>query len=320
MRIVGIDVGGTYIKSGVVGTNSIRASIPPAVQSFKSLVIQPKDIVKQIIEIVKTLNPEALGIGIAGLVDKGIIYSSPNLPQIKNLKLKEILESKLHIPVSVANDADMVALGEWKYGAGKGTHNLLLLTLGTGVGGGLIINDKLYTGSGFAGEVGHITIDPDGPLCGCGNYGCLETFVGSKYLTKRALQEIKSGIKTSLSRQIRHPPLAETDGQAKYSNITPEVISKEAYKGDSFAKSIIETAGHYLGIGIASLCAILDPDKVIIGGGISKAGEILFAKIREEINLRLYSRKDIEILPTSLGDKAGISGSAFYIFRSNKKL
>ncbi len=300
-KIVGIDVGGTYIKAGLVIN-------PPKVENFKSITTQPARLVEQLIEIVEEFKPEAMGIGVPGLVANGVLYSSPNLPETNNLKLEEILKSKLNIPVTVANDAGMVALGEWKYGAGKGTHNLLLLTLGTGVGGGLILDDKLYTGAGFAGEVGHIIIDPNGPPCGCGGYGCLESFVGSGALKQRAAQGIRIGIKTSLS---------------KYKKITPKIISEEANKGDEFARSMIETAGYYLGIGIAGLCAVLDPNIVVIGGGVSKAGEILFNKIKEEVSHRLYlnliqrtenrqPRTSIPIVPTELGDHAGILGSAVY--------
>ncbi len=289
-KIVGIDVGGTYIKAGVVIN-------PPKVENFKSIATQPARLVDQLIEIVEEFEPEAMGVGVPGLVANGILYSSPNLPETNNLRLEEILKSRLKIPVSVANDAGMIALGEWKYGAGKGTHNLLLLTLGTGVGGGLILDDKLYTGAGFAGEVGHIIIDPNGPPCGCGSYGCLESFVGSGALEQRAHQGIRIGIKTSLS---------------NYKKITPKIISEEAYNGDKFAHSIIETDGYYLGIGIAGLCAVLDPEIVVLGGGVSRAGEILFNKIKEEVNHRLYLRKKMSIVPTELGDLAGILGSALY--------
>ena len=297
-RVVGVDVGATYVKAGVIV--NLRSHLPPKVDQFIETPTQSKDIVKQIVSLAKELKAESLGIGIAGLVADGIVYSSPNLPGIRDLKLRDLLKDRLKIPVSVENDANMVALGEWKYGSGKGTNNLLLLTLGTGVGGGIIINDKLYTGLGFAGEVGHIIIDPDGPLCGCGNYGCLESFVGSGAIVKKAIEGIKFGTRTNLS---------------KYSKITPEIISKETYNGDEFAKSIIESIGYYLGIGLASLCAVLDPDKVVIGGGIARAGEILFTQIKETVNKRLYSRKNIKILPAKLGTYAGILGSATYVVR-----
>lgn len=293
-KIVGIDIGGTYIKAGIVIN-------PPEVQNFNSIPTQPGKLIDQLIEIIKQLRPYAVGIGAPGLISNGIIHHSPNLFGVKNLNLKEALQAELKIPVEVENDANVVALSEWQYGAGKGVHNLLLLTLGTGVGGGLILNDKLYTGTGFAGEVGHITIDPNGPPCGCGNYGCLESYVGSEYLERRAIQGIRTGIKTSLSR---------------YKKITPEIISQQAYKGDEFARSIIETAGYYLGIGIANLWNIFSPERVVIGGGIARAGQILFDKIRKEASFRVYQRKGIEIVSTQLADFAGILGAAYYALQS----
>ncbi len=321
IKIAGIDVGGTYIKAGL-------AINPPEVEDFKSIATQHANLVEQLIEIAEEYEPEALGIGVPGIVANGVLYSSPNLPEIKNLKLEEILKTRLKIPVRVANDAGMSALGEWKYGVGKGTHNLLLLTLGTGIGGGLILADKLYTGAGFAGEVGHIIIDPNGPPCGCGGYGCLESFVGSRALEQRAIQGIEIGIKTSLSKfhsshserseeshlsNFEIPKQVQNDRKVRYKKITPKIISEEAYRGDEFARSIIEIAGYYLGIGIAGLCAVLDPDIVVLGGGVSQAGEILFNKIKEEMRHRLYLRKEIPIVPAKLGDHGGILGSALYM-------
>jgi glucokinase len=290
-KVAGIDVGGTYVKFGVVTT-------PPDVQQFKSVPTERDNLVKQLVAIVQELGVEALGVGVPGLVRSGTVLSSPNFPEARDLKLQEILQSSLKMPVRVENDAGMVAAGEWKYGAGSGADSLLLMTLGTGVGGGLILDGKLYVGAGVAGEVGHITIDPDGPPCTCGNYGCLESYVGSKAIALRVIQGIRIGVKTSLS---------------QCEEITTEIISKEAYGGDAFARSAIETTGYYLGVGIASLCNVLDPDRVILGGGVAKAGEILFDSIREEVNRRLYQRNKVEIVPASLGDLAGVLGSAYSV-------
>jgi glucokinase len=297
IKTLGIDVGGTYIKTGIVTT-------PPQVEKFKSTPTQVNNLVGELLEIISQYKVKAVGIGVAGLIRDGTIHSSPNFSGIKNLKLREILQSKLKIPILVENDANMIALGEWKYGRGRGVSNLLLLTLGTGVGGGLILENKLYKGTGFAGEVGHITIDPNGPPCGCGNYGCLESFVGSKALEQKAYQGIRVGVKTSLS---------------KYKTLTPEIITQEAYKGDKFACTIIESMGRYLGIGIASLCNVLAPECVIIGGGIAKAGKILFSRIEEEVKIRLYHKEKVKIVPPELGDYAGILGSAYYASYENYK-
>ncbi|MFA5032994.1 MAG: ROK family protein [bacterium] len=298
-KILGLDIGGTNIKAGV-------SVVPPEITEFKSFPTDTSAIREQIASIAKTFKPDAIGIGIAGLIGNGIVYSSPNLAKINNTSLKDFLEHKLKIPVTVENDANMYAFGEWKHGAGKGSHSMLLLTLGTGVGGGIINDNKLYTGEGFAGEIGHTTIAPDGAACECGNYGCLETFVGSAAIVLKAKQGLMLGIKTSL---------------VKHSKITPEVISKEAYKGDKFSLSIIEGVGYYLGIGIANACAIMDPEIVVIGGGVSKAGKILFNKINDTLEKRLFllpytgknKRKKLTIVPAKLGDEAGVLGSITYI-------
>jgi glucokinase len=291
MRIIGIDIGATYIKAGVVLEEKV-------IHETKIPTPLPQELSYEIIELAKELDGDKLGVGMPGLVtEDGIVYSPPNLPGIERLPLKEILEKELKIPVRVSNDANCVALGEWKYGAGKGKKNLIVLTLGTGVGGGLIIDGKLYTGRGFAGEVGHITIEPNGPLCRCGNYGCLEAFVGSDYMVERTLKGINLGVDTSLS---------------SCTEITPEDISEHAKAGDRFAKDIIEEVGYYLGTGIANLASILDPEIVIVGGGVSNAGEILFNRIRNTVQRRLYTRNQLDIVCAELGDKGGILGSALY--------
>lgn len=319
-RILGLDIGGTNIKAGVIVSSGNFKKHKRAYSNtplrycndeirlldFKSVCTDIGNLVEQVAGLAKSFKADALGIGIAGLVGNGIIYSSPNLSVINNLRLKDTLIKKLKIPVTVENDANMYAFGEWKYGAGKGTHNLLLLTLGTGVGGGIIANDKLYSGAGFAGEVGHTTIDPNGPACSCGNYGCLETYVGSAHLENKAKQGIKIGIKTSLSR---------------CKEITPKIISEKAYKGDMFARLIIESAGYYLGIGIANLCATLDPETVVIGGGVAKTGDLLFNKIKETLIQRLFllpyttkhGRKGLSVVPAKLGDKSGVLGSIAFV-------
>jgi len=291
MRIIGIDIGATYIKAGVVLEEKV-------IHETKIPTPLPQELSYEIIELAKELGGAKLGVGMPGLVtEDGIVYSPPNFPGIERLPLKEILEKELKIPVRVSNDANCVALGEWKYGAGKGKKNLIVLTLGTGVGGGLIIDGKLYTGRGFAGEVGHITIEPNGPPCRCGNYGCLEAFVGSNYTVERTLKGIKLGVDTSLS---------------SCTEITPEDISEHAKAGDRFAKDIIEEVGYYLGTGIANLVSILDPEIVIVGGGVSNAGEILFSRARNTVQRRLYTRNQLDIVCAELGDKGGILGSALY--------
>ena len=190
-KIIGIDIGGTYIKSGIVVT-------PPEVMEFNSLPTTSDTLISHLLKLISDNNVDAAGIGVPGFVHQGIIHSSPNLPGTSNLDILGELQKELPIPITVGNDANMFAVGEWQYGAGKGVHNLLLITLGTGVGGGLILDDKLYTGTGFAGEVGHIIIDPNGPPCSCGSYGCLESYISSYAIIQRAVQGIKIGLKIAL--------------------------------------------------------------------------------------------------------------------------
>jgi glucokinase len=283
-----IDVGGTFIKAGNVVDREVR-------DERKIETGEPELLTRTLLQIIVELGGEAVGIGMPGLVDTdGRISFSPNLPGIESLPLKEILEEELDIPVFVDNDANMAALGEYRYGAGRGVKNLIMLTLGTGVGGGIIIDGKVYHGRGYAGEVGHITIDPDGPLCQCGNYGCLESYIGADRLTERAEEYVRMGTETTLKTYA--------------GNITPKIIEDEAYKGDLVAMDIVAEMARSLGIAISNYCAVLDPERVIIGGGLSKMGDILLSNVKREVKKRLYSRKNIDIVFSELGDRAGILG------------
>ncbi|MCK4329557.1 ROK family protein [candidate division WOR-3 bacterium] len=287
-EITCIDVGGTYIKAGNVVKGKVK-------DERKVDTGEPRMLPRTLLKIIVELGGEAVGIGMPGLVDcAGRVSFPPNLSGIESLSIKEFLEGELNIPVFVDNDANMAALGEFKYGAGRGVENLIMLTLGTGVGGGIIIDGKVYHGRGYAGEVGHITINPDGPLCNCSNYGCLEAFIGSSSITHRAENYVKIGIKTTLK------------GHA--GKITPKIIEDEANKGDSVAKDVVTEMGIYLGIAISNYCAVLDPEKIIIGGGLSKMGNILLESTKKEVQKRLYTRKDVDIVFGQLGDQAALLG------------
>lgn len=288
LLITCIDVGGTFIKTGNIVDGKVK-------DEKKVNTGEPHMLPGTLLNIIVDMGGEAVGIGMPGLVDfNGRVLSPPNLPGIELLPLKEILEEELNIPVFVDNDANMAALGEYKYGAGKGVKNLIMLTLGTGIGGGIIIDGRVYHGRGYAGEVGHITINPDGPLCNCGNYGCAEAFIGSVRIVQRAEEYVKIGLNTRLKEYA--------------GNITPKIIEEMAYNGDPIAREIIEEMGRYLGISISNYCAVLDPERVILGGGLSKFGDMLLNSTKREVNKRLYTRKDIDIVFGKLGDKAALLG------------
>lgn len=302
---IGIDLGGTNIKFGLVtkeGRIVQRLNIPTRA------VEGPKAIVARIINGLNYLlasrhckrPPGAVGIGAAGLIDhnQGIVHFSPNLPNWRNIPLKDWLSNKIRLPILVGNDANAFVLGEYCFGAGKGKDSVFGITLGTGVGGGLIFNGQLWLGiNQAAGEVGHTTINPIGPKCRCGNRGCLERYVGADYIvarTKRRLKTEKSAISN------RSAPL------------TTEIIAFAARRGDILARSIIEETGAYIGIGLANVIALLDPAIIIIGGGVSGFGRLLLASIKKTVNERImnFPQRKVKIVLSKLKNDAAILGAS----------
>jgi glucokinase len=280
-RILGIDVGSTNIKSGLV--------IKSAIGDFKNTPINPDNIISELLDIIRDyqLRPESIiGVGFPGFVNDGKVHNPPNLPSVKELDLRKLLIEETNHPVYVFNDADAYILGEALYGAGKGFKIVVGLTLGTGVGGGFVIDGKIYTGSrGFASEYGHMTIDPNGPECHCGKKGCLESFISSYGLSAR--YKILSG-----------------------EEISVEEIFDKAKKGEETALKVANEFGFYLGIGIKNIVEALDPDIVVLGGGITKAGDIVLRLI--ETNKSFCSRpfENVRIAIGELPDKAGAIGAA----------
>ncbi|MBN1695679.1 ROK family protein [candidate division WOR-3 bacterium] len=283
-RVLGIDVGSTNIKSGWVAEGEIT--------EFKNVPINPEGVVSELVDVIRTYEMETdsiIGVGFPGFINDGKVHSPPNLPSIRELDLQEELREKTHHPVYLFNDADAYILGEALYGAGKGNRIVVGFTLGTGIGGGFIVDGKVYTGSrGFASEYGHMTIDPDGPLCHCGKKGCLEAFVGSYGITER--YEV-------LSRE----------------NLTVKEIFDKAKQGEENALKVVNEFGFYLSIGIKNIVEALDPDIVILGGGITKAGDIII-KLIESNHSFSSSRpfEDVKIAIGELPDKGGAIGAAHW--------
>jgi len=318
--VIGVDVGGTNVKVAVVGlqgkiyTKKVFSTRKhPHANELISILI---DYIRAVICDYKISKKNILGIGIGtpGLVDseRGIIHYLVNIKGFKEVPLKRIIERKLGIPTFLDNDVNVMALGELYYGSGRGVENMICLTLGTGVGGGIIINGKLYRGSSLAaGEVGHITINEDGPRCNCGNNGCMETYVGNSYLVKNAVKRIKKNKKTLIYKLV--------DGNL--AKITPKIISSAADKGDRLAKELLKEAGRHLGVGLANIINILNPGKIIIGGGIAEAGKILFDAIRDSVNERAMkvSRDAARIVKARLGKDAGLIGAAALVKESGKR-
>ncbi len=310
--IIGIDLGGTNIPIALVTSGGMivrQISISTNVSQGPEKVIER--IIKAIKEIMNTVGHKSIsgiGIGCAGQIDhkRGVVLFSPNLFWKNVHMVKKIKAAFKGLPVLLDNDANVAALGEYMCGAGKGMKNVIFMTWGTGVGGGIIINGRLYLGAtGSAGEVGHIIISHDGPKCNCGNLGCLERYVGNKYIVNRAKELIKKEKNTTIHKLVNND----------LSKITPLIIKKAAMKGDKLAKQVWEEMGTYMGMGLVSIINLLNPEAVIIGGGIAKAGNLVFSPIKETIKKRALkaASRNVKILRATLSDKAGIIGAAMLV-------
>jgi len=298
MNIIGLDIGGTNIKAGLVQNGRILD-----LRSLPTLAFVSKDsVIKQVMTAIEPWagRAKAIGIGSAGIIDSesGIIKYSPNLGWF-DLPLARILSARFHKPVRILNDVNAVLLGEWRYGAARGHDDVFLFTLGTGVGGAAICAGQMVFGAnGFAGEFGHATINYRGPRCVCGGRGCLESYVGTKAILLRARQLMK-----------RHPSRLN-----RYARLTPKTIADEAKKGDRVSREIFAEIGQFLGIGIGNLLNLFDPGLIVISGGISRAGKVLFKPIREAIGKTDFGSgiRRYRIVPGKLGDQAGIIGAAWF--------
>jgi len=307
---IGIDIGATNTKFAIVDSKgrlkskkSIRTTSYGNAIEFVAII---SDIIYLFIREKKIRKKEIRGIGIGapGAIDgkKGVIHYLTNIKGWKNVYLKKIIESRLGISAYLDNDANVMALGEFIFGAGCGTKNMIGITLGSGVGGGLIINRNLYRGTNSAGgEVGHIPISLNSNKCPCGGRGCLEVYVGAPYIIKRALKEIK-GKKTLITKLVKGVP----------SNLTPKLIYKAAIKGDRIAKKILRETGIYLGIGLSGMINLLNPEMIVIGGGVANAGRFIFDAVRETVKKRAMKlqAKTAKIVKAELGENAGVIGAA----------
>jgi glucokinase len=310
---VGVDLGGTAIKAGLISKDGKiikKTSVDTLADKGPDIVIdQIKKGIQFVIEDVSNNQIMGIGVGFPGVVsvEKGTVENPPNLPGWEKVALGEILQNKFNINVTVENDAKAAAVGELIFGAGRGLTNFVMVTLGTGVGGGIIINKKLYRGEiGAAGEIGHTTINYNGQKCNCGSFGCLETYVGNNYLVNHVKDELKNH-KDSLIFELIKGDL---------DSLTPKTISTASEKGDDYAASVIIDTGRYLGYGLASVLNILDISKIIIGGGVSGFGKILFQSTQDTIKERALKSlaAKVQVLPAELKNDAGILGASALVF------
>lgn len=304
---IGVDVGGTKIAGGVVDeTGEILAMVrkPTPAQDAESV---EQTIVAVVKELRLAHDIAAIGVGAPGFVDnsRSKIMFAPNV-NWQDEPLAAKLTKSTGLPVLLENDANAAAWGEYRFGAARGHASVAVVTVGTGIGGGLIYNDQLLRGSfGFAGEIGHINMVPDGHLCGCGENGCWEMYSSGTALVRLAKERAKKSPATS-------PRLLElADGSHK--KITGLMVSQAAQDGDQGARDCFREVGKWLGQGMADLAAILDPQVFVLAGGVSEAGEILLQPARQAFELRLTARSHRPLPPillAQLGNAAGIIGAA----------
>ncbi|WP_027626561.1 ROK family protein [Clostridium lundense] len=302
--VIGIDLGGTKINSVLSDFNGniiSQCTIYTEASKGKDHVLNR--IMMTIDNVLKSGNKtieniRSIGIGSPGPLDSrnGVIITTPNLP-FSNFNIVQPIKSKYNVPTYLDNDANVAALGELLFGAGKGTRNMIYVTVSTGIGGGAIINGSLYRGNTFnALEIGHTTVDPNGPRCNCGNYGCAEVMASGTAIARQGKEAVQKGENTAL---------------AKYENITSYEVFKEAKNGDKVSIDIINKSLNYLGICIANIVSSFDPEMIVVGGGVTKAGEIVFTKMREVVNQRCFKvmAEACKIVPAALGTDAGVMGS-----------
>ncbi len=250
---------------------------------------------------------DSISLAAAGAIDsaKGIIALSPNLPGWRDIPLRDIVQRKYPIDIFLVNDASAAALGEHYFGAGRGINNLILLTVGTGIGGGIIINGELYTGHcGGAGEIGHMTIDVNGPKCNCGNVGCLEMLASGTAIAREAIRRVSGGEKSAL---------LEMAG-GRIDAITAEKVGVAARDGDAVALDVILKAATYLGVGMVNLVNIFNPEMIIVGGGVARLGDLLLGPARRLVRERAFpiSAESVRVVAAELGNEAGVYGAAAF--------
>jgi glucokinase len=315
LPVVAIDLGGTKIALGVVSRQYqvlARAHYPtPASAGVDSVIQRIISAVEQITASANMTSSQLCGISIAaaGAIDsrRGIITLSPNLSGWRDIPLGSIIEDRLGIRTWLLNDANAAALGEHHLGAGRGVGSLIYLAIGTGIGGAIIIDGKLYTGAcGGAGEIGHMTIDTNGPRCDCGNIGCLEQLAAGKAIAREAKERLGSGERSTLTEAVA----------GKVENITAKEVAVAAQKGDPLAGEVINNAATYLGIGMVNLVNIFNPEMIVIGGGVAKMGDLLLKPARQVVMDRAFpeSVAAVRIVTTELGDDAGLLGAAHFAF------
>jgi len=298
---VAVDIGGTHIRAAAYKPDNIS---PLTHKRTRSYANKPGTF-NRLVDVIESAWPTdhtviAIGMASPGPLDPktGVVFATPNIPEWQNFPLTEKLSQHFGVPAHLDNDANLAALGEWKFGTGRGHHDLLYLTISTGIGGGVIINDCLLHGHhGLAAELGHVTVLADGPACSCGYKGHLEALASGPAIVRYVREQLEAGQRSALS--------DATDLNAR-------TVAEAAGHGDALARSAYERAGKYLGIGVASFLHTFDPSIVIFGGGVSQSGPLLFEPFEASLKRHVFNPRYLEnlvITTAALGDDAGLLGA-----------
>ena len=297
-----MDVGGTKIAAGVVTPEGriLKETRSPTPASPVRLL---ESIARAVLEVKDGFEVDGVCLAVAGLVlaEENKVVFSPNLHAVEGIPLKDKLEPRIGLPLTLENDANAAAWGEFRFGAGSEVDHLVFVALGTGIGGGVISHRMLVRGAqGSAGELGHVTIQASGPRCACGNHGCLEALASGTAIRRRARELASENPGSALGRL------------AADRKVLGEDVTRLAREGDGVAVAVLEEAGRWLGIGLAGFVNVFNPEVIAVGGGVMAAGELILEAAREEVRLRARppSRDLVQIRQATLGPKSGVLGAA----------
>jgi glucokinase len=311
--VLGIDIGGTNLVVGCVaedgsGLHGLLSAPTQAEAGASDVLDRLVALARQCMEETRRDIPGAeilgLGVGAPGPLDtqRGIVLLTPNLGWV-NYPLRELIHERLGLRAELDNDANCAVLGEWWVGAARGTRHAIGLTIGTGIGGGIILDGKLYHGaSDVAGEIGHTTIDTEGRRCKCGNYGCLEAYASGPNIALRAVEMLEAGAESCLPTMV----------EGRFDRITAQTVYEAAHAGDELALEVVNDTARFLGSGVANLLNVFNPEVVVVCGGVTLAGDHLFVPLRRETTRRAFKPAvaACRIVPGELAGTAGVYGAA----------
>jgi glucokinase len=310
-----IDLGGTKILTAIVRPDGRLAAeeyeLTEAWEGREAVITRIANLAQRTLNAAGMKAGELSGAAIAaaGIIDtkRGLVTVSPHLPDWRDVPLGKVIQERLGLSTWLVNDATAAALGEFSFGAGRGLQDILFITVSTGIGGGIILDGNLYEGAdGAAGEFGHMTVDPSGPRCPCGNIGCWEMLASGSAIEAEALRRLACGESSLLQNMVNGKP----------ESVDTRMVGEAAERGDGMAREIISRAAEYLGIGLVNLVNIFNPEMIIIGGGVSNLGDMILQPARQLVRERAFKLpgQTVRVVKAGLGQASGVMGAAALVF------